>query len=233
MSLRICAVVRGASAGALDALEHQTTRPDGVRVVAGSWNEAVRAGQAEGAEWLWLLDGAVRPEPEALERMLAALGNLGDLEAPALVCSRVLARDGRLHPAHEPWISLLDRTVVIEAARRHLTSLRLARWGSLLVSRAAIEEHGPPRADFAGGADDLEWTSRLLKEGEGHGYLVPESVALSTRPPHRPFSGSEARNRARMVRGGAWIAQESVWFAFMLALDAAGALARRMSGGGG
>jgi len=227
VSPRICAVVRRRSQPTSTALERQSTAPDAVLEATGSWHDAVCAGRAQDADWLWLLDGAVEPDPEALERLLTPLADLGDLPAPALLASRVLTPDGRMHPAHEPWIPLLDRVVVIAAARRRLTSLRLARWGSLLVSRAAIDEHGPPRADFADGADDLEWTARLLKEGEGHGYLVPGSVGVSDRPLRSRFSGAEARNRARMVRGTGWVGQEPVWFAFMLGVDAARTVGRR------
>jgi len=86
---------------------------------------------------------------------------------------------------------------------------------------------GPPPADLPDGADDLEWTARLLKEGEGHGYLVPGSVGVSDRPLRSRFSGAEARNRARMVRGTGWVGQEPVWFAFMLGVDAARTVGRR------
>lgn len=197
-----------------------------VRAPGQTWQNAI-SGADPDADWLWLLEPDVDPAPDALERLLEPLADLGDLPVPALLASRVVRPDGHLHPAHEPWIPLLDRVVVIAAAQRRLTSLRLARWGSLLVSRAAVAEHGPPRADFAGGADDLEWTARLLKEGEGHGYLVPTSTATSSRPARPRFSGAQARTRARMVRGEGWVGQEPVWFAFMLGVDAARALALR------
>jgi hypothetical protein len=108
--------------------------------------------------------------------------------------------------------------VVVAAAQHRLASLRLARWGSLLVRREALDRHGPPLDDL-GGAEDLDWTARILREG--HGYLAPRSIV--ERPlPSEPaqLSPGEVSGRVRMVRGDAWVAHEPVWFAFMLGVDA-------------
>ena len=145
--------------------------------------------------------------------------------------SKVLGADGLIHPRSAPWPPLLDREVVIAAARRRLVSLRLARWGSLLVHRDVVAEHGPPRADYAGGADDLEWTSRILRTR--HGYLVPGSVAARSEHDSK-LPLREVRDRVRMVGGKGWVAQEPLWFAFLLGVDlirAGRGLTARRAGG--
>lgn len=181
------------------------------------------AAAAEGTDWLWLLEGDVAPEPEALARLVAPLEDLGDLPMPIVLAGKVLGPDGRLHPDSAPWIPLLDRLGVIAAARRRLVALRLARWGSLLVHRSAVARHGLPRADFADSADDLEWTGRMLRDDVG--YLVPHSVAVRAAPTHPPgLSSAEVRDRVRMVRGDGWVGHEPLWFTFMLGVDALGDL---------
>ncbi len=177
-----------------------------------SWHDAVA--DAGEAEWLWLVEEGVAPEHGALGALEAVLDDLGDLPAPLLLTSKVLTGYGDLHLASEPVLPLLDRAVAVAAARRRVVSVRMARWGSLLVHRDAIARHGPPRADFAAGADDLEWTARILRDAPG--YLVPRSVAHRAGPLRRPL---HARNRLRMLRSDAWVAQEPVWWAFMLAVD--------------
>ncbi len=212
MSVRVCAVIRGTG-----ALEGQTREPDDLVAQAGSWHEALREASGRDAAWYWLLDEDVSPAPDALAQLLAPLADLGELPKPALMASKVQTPDRRLHPASAPWPPLLDREVVIAAAQRRLVSLRLARWGSLLVHRTALAEHDLPRADFAGGADDLEWTARILRMG--HGYLAPHSV-VTRRAAETGRSAEEIRDRLRMVRGERWVAQEPVWFGFMLGVDA-------------
>ncbi len=218
---KVCAVVRG---GAGEVPAAQTVPPAATVAHGGSWHDALAEALSHDARWYWLLEGGVRPDPAALERLLAALRGAGDLPRPVLLASRVVDEAGRLHPSSAPWSPLLDRVRVIDAARRRLVSLRLARWGSLLVSAEAVERHGLPRRDFAGGADDLEWTARMLRDDPG--YLVPGSVAVRTGPAPA-LSPAEVRDRLRMLRGDGWVAQEPVWFGYVLAVEAGRDLRRR------
>ncbi len=241
----VCAVVRARGPRAavretLDALAGQTRPVAGVLSAEASFHDVL--GRARGehpqADWYWLLDAGVTPAPDALGELLTAAAADG-LPHPVLVAGKVVAQDGTVVDERAPWLPLLDREVVIAAARRRLVSLRLARWGSLLVRADAIDAHGLPRRDFDRGADDLEWTSRLLRDD--HGYLAPRSLA-EQRAGGGPDPGLEARDRARMVRGSGWVAQEPVWFAFMLGVDvlrelrarprAAGRLVRGLATGG-
>ncbi|CAA9500918.1 MAG: hypothetical protein AVDCRST_MAG85-1747 [uncultured Solirubrobacteraceae bacterium] len=219
MSIAVCAVVRDPGPDALAAVQAQSFAPEHLVSHRGSWHDAVAEAPTRDADWLWLLEGDAVPEPGALEALVAPLRDPAGLPAPALLSSRVAASGGGPHPSSTPWIPLLDRAVVIAAAQHRVASLRLARWGSMLVHRNAIAEHGPPLSDFAGGADDLEWTARILREG--HGYLVPRSlVTRPAAPGGTVLSADEVRDRVRMLRGERWIAQEPVWFAFMLGVDA-------------
>jgi GT2 family glycosyltransferase len=217
----VCAIVRG-SGEALAAVRRQTEQAQ--RVVATSapsWHAALAA--ADGTEpWLWLVDGDVVPEPGALAALRDVLDAPGDLPAPCLLAATVLGPDGELDPSAAPWPPLHDRTIAIAAAARGLAAIRLARWGALLVARDALARHGLPRAGFAGGADDLDWTARLLREDPG--YLVPGSRA--TRPAPARRRAREWADRARMLRSPAWLPLEAPWFAYASALEGAGRLRR-------
>ena len=220
----VSVIVREPTSATREALARQTLPTGPVTEVRGSWHDALAAHPA-GAEWLWLVEGDAAPEPQALEALAAVAADHGDLPAPALVAGRVVAADGRIDPGGAPWIPLLDRITVIAAARRRLVSLRMARWGSLLVRRAAIDRYGLPSARMTA-ADDLEWTARLLLDERG--YLAPQAISRRDGAPRRPIGGlAEVRDRARMVRHGAWTGPEPVWFAFMLLVDLTRASRRR------
>ncbi|HEV2752671.1 MAG TPA: hypothetical protein VGV36_02410, partial [Solirubrobacteraceae bacterium] len=87
-SVSVCAVVP-----AEVRLDAQTRAPDdGVEVGAGRAGlaEAVRAAAATGATWLWLVDARVRPDPAALEELLAPLPSAGALGDPVLFAGKVV-----------------------------------------------------------------------------------------------------------------------------------------------
>ncbi len=213
--------------------------------VAGAAHAGLRGGLAEGADWLWLLDGSAVPDPEALERLLDVLDDLGELPTPALLASTVVTSEGEPHPAALPVNRLTHKEVVIEACRRRLVSVRAARHGSLLVSRAALERDGLPRADYVADGDDLEWTARLLRDADG--YLVPSSRVVrrdvpapaSTAP--SPPTARGVRNALDMLCGQAWSGEEKLWVGFLVMADlgrglranprAAGHVARGLSAG--
>lgn len=222
-SASVCAVVTGGGAPVDDsvaAVRAQRHAP-GRCVVAADRRDGIEEALTTPCDWVWLVDAGVLPQAAALAALLAPL-RTPDLPAPLLLAGRIVGPNGRMDLARAPWPPLLDRRVVIAAARHRLASVRLARWGSLLVARTAVEDLGLPRRDYAGGADDLEWTARILKESPG--YLVPSSVAVDPRPrpqrrEHRQQRYRELRDRVRMVRGDGWVAQEPVWFAYELGLD--------------
>jgi GT2 family glycosyltransferase len=184
--------------------------------VAGAAHAGLRAGLAEGADWLWLLDGSAVPAPEALERLLNVLDDLGGLPLPALLAGAVVGPDGEPHPDALPMNRLTHKEVVIEACRRRLVAVRAVRHGSILVSREAIERDGLPRADYVADGDDLEWTARLLRDADG--YLVPASTALRPDLPSSPSSGAPTvrgvRNVIDMLRGPGWAGEEKLWMGF-------------------
>jgi hypothetical protein len=213
----VLAAVR-AQTRAVDALVAADADAAPAAALAAGVREALAAGDFD---WLWLLDGHAVPAPDALAELLAAPARLEGLPAPALLASKVLLPDGRLHPAAEPWPEIFEKEVSTAACARRMVSLRGARAGSLLVDRAVLERHGPPRADYVAVGYDLEWTARILRADVG--YLVPTSRALRAdvpeRTPERRYR--DVRNRVRMLRGPAWGNEEKLWFGFLLLQDVA------------
>jgi rhamnopyranosyl-N-acetylglucosaminyl-diphospho-decaprenol beta-1,3/1,4-galactofuranosyltransferase len=181
---------------------------------------ALESSAAAAADWIWLLDAGVVPQPDALDALLAPLDSMGTLVAPLVMSGKVMTEHGSVDAAAAPWPRLTDKETAIEAAAHRLVSIRAARHGSLLVHRSAIERYGLPRADYVTEGDDLEWTGRILKRERG--YLVPRSVAFRRGPvtderPERRYR--DMRNRVDMLRRDVWDGDERLWFGLMIAQD--------------
>ena len=188
---------------------------------AGACADGVRAARETGAEWIWLLDGLALPGPDALAALLAGASRVSGPRACALAAGRIVTPGGTPHPSTLPWPVLLDKEAVLSAAAHRLVAVRAARHGSLLVRRSAIETEGLPRSRYRATADDLEWTSRLLRAGPG--FLVPASVAVRRRgEADRPGGGAarpwrDRRNALDLLARGPFSVQERLWFGYGLA----------------
>jgi hypothetical protein len=199
---------RGDASAVLGALEGQVRRPDDV-VVLGEREDA-RSALDRGTDWLWLVEGDVVPEPEALEALLDALERMRSLPAPVLLASKVLASDGTQDPASQPIVYTLDLDLAVAACERRLLLVRIVPHGSVLVHRRGFEGGGP-----SAGGDGSEWSARLLKREPG--LLVPQSVATRRRAREpRPSLAT----LARLVAGDALRPPERTWLAFRLLEEA-------------
>ncbi|MEJ7783511.1 MAG: hypothetical protein WKF96_01825 [Solirubrobacteraceae bacterium] len=205
----VCAVVADAA-----AVGQQQRPPEFVEVVgADGIAGAVGRAAATGATWLWLLDDSVTPAPGALQALIESVAHSRELGDPILMTSMVVTPDGELDLSAAPWPRLFWRENAIQGAEHRLVAVRAVCWGSMIVHRRALDVHGPPRPDFAGADDDLEWTGRLLRDAPG--YLVPGSSAV--RPAAVAADATaRTRSRVRILRGQAWAGTDRVWFAFRL-----------------
>ena len=180
-----------------EAVERQTVVPE--RVVVLEKRSDMR--KAVDASWVWLLDAGVAPEPDALERLIAAT----DGTEFALAVSKLLSSDGSLDAASNPVPEVHRADRVVAALARRGVPLRIARRGSMLVHRDALAASGAlERLDR-----DLEWTARLLARRPG--ILEPASVAV--RVAGRPATG--VTDALRLLR--ALEPHERPWFGAHLA----------------
>jgi len=213
---------------------------------AGAFYAGMKEAYDDGFDWLWLLYDDVLPEPSALERLLQASTAVPDLPAPYLLASKVLTPAGQLHPGHAPFADTKRVPHAVRSVSSGLVPVRSADFASLLVSRAAIRDHGLPIGDYFDGEYDREYTARLLREGIG--FVVPASVVRRDAQPGRRSSGQadglylDVRNAVFMMKGDAWMGREKVQLAIDLVpraraglrdsgLRGAGAVARGLADG--
>lgn len=226
---RVLVVDNASTDGTGDALRAEfpavelVSLPDN-RGGAGGFQAGLEAAQAGEEEWFWLMDDDTIARSDALAALLAAPAAVADLPpAPVLLASRVVWRDGRLHPMNTPGFERSDVARLVESAARGLLPLRVTTFVSLLVRRGAIERHGLPPGHFFIWSDDLEFTARILRHEVG--YVVPESVVEHrTKEAHTAVSSSgeryhfHVRNTVFMLRGSAWNGVEKATLVYLLAI---------------
>lgn len=156
---------------------------------AGGFSAGVAEAAAGGGDWIWLFDDDAEPEPEALERLLAAPA-AGDPGTAAL-CSAVLGPDGEVDVLHRGFVGRLIRALPAEAYRAG-TAPRVgySSFTGLLVRGDVARAIDPPRADFFIWGDDVEYTLRVAERGAI--VLVPESRVV-----HKALMGGVPTRRSR------------------------------------
>lgn len=179
---------------------------------AGGFHEGLRAAHEGGSDWIWLMDDDTIPARSCLEALLAALGRVPG-PGPALLSSKVVWIDGRLHPMNCQGFERERTEAVVQASELGLMPLRTATFVSLLVSRRAIDAYGLPLRRYFLWSDDIEYTARILRGASG--FLVPASVAVhKTERAHTAVSATgdrfyfHVRNTLYMLRGTAWAPSE-------------------------
>jgi GT2 family glycosyltransferase len=235
---RILVVDNASSDGTRAMVESEYSEVDVLALVrneggAGGFHEGMKRAHADGAEWLWLMDDDTIPAPEALAELLAARARLEPTQ-PTLLASRVVWRDGRMHPMNAPGPERRQLERVIDGAERGLMPLRFATFVSLLVHRGAVDRHGLPLKHFFMWSDDIEYTGRVLQRDAG--YLVPTSVTLhKTRTAHTAMTSPpglfyyHVRNTLFIVRAPGRRPREKLIFVWVLLSSIVEYLARNRS----
>jgi GT2 family glycosyltransferase len=142
---------------------------------AGGFAAGMRhALEAHRPDLVWLMDDDTIPTPTALAELLAVKS-----AEPGLVIlgSKAIWTDGTEHPMNTPKPRIgAGAASRARAAAHGAIAVRSSSFVSMLVDAAAIRVHGLPVADYFIWNDDFEYSTRLLKRGEG--WYVPSSVVV-------------------------------------------------------
>ncbi|NIZ91516.1 glycosyltransferase [Kineosporiaceae bacterium B12] len=166
-----------------------------------------RAVHRHGADLVWLMDDDTVPRRAALAAALAArAGHPGP--APAVVASRVVWTDGRLHPMNTPRVRPGASVAELrDALAAGSTPVRSASFVAVLVDAGAVRTDGLPLAAFFLWNDDFEFTTRLLRHRRG---LALGEAGHDAEVEHRTrvFGGTDADPGERFVlevRNKVWL----------------------------
>ena len=149
---------------------------------SGGFSAGFRIAYQQGADFVWMMDDDVIPEPDALEQLLEADQRLAERkQARSFLLSMAFTEAGLLTNVpridertnaidYENWPALLDIGVV---------PVRPATYVSILVPRETLAQHGVPLAPMFMWGDDTEFTLRISQNTPG--YLVVASKVLHLR----------------------------------------------------
>src|SRR4051812_36690273 len=233
----------------LDHLERQSRPPEGILVVdnastdgtaellasrhgvevmrlpenrggAGGFERGLERAHASGYEWIWLLDDDTFADERCLETLLGGVARAP--RPPSVMTSVVRWRDSSLHPMNRPWLRIVPRGRFAEAVAAGLAPIRAATFVSTMVHRDAVARHGLPPGYYFVWLDDIQYTSRILRDGDG--YIVPESVAVHWTPKaydtvtdSRDRFYLKVRNQLWLLRGPSFRGLEWIGYARSLA----------------
>jgi dTDP-4-dehydrorhamnose reductase len=161
---------------------------------SGGFHAAVGFALAGRCDWVWFTDDDSEPEPDALEKLLAAEARLrGEGKNPVALSSVKYDMEGRIQTPHNGHFSW--RQIPLPANRcRGIVELDYAAFTGVLANRRAIESQGNVRAEYFIWGDDLEFCLRLGKAGGI--YLVADSRVL-----HKDYVGDPD---SRLALGNFW-----------------------------
>lgn len=133
-----------------------------------------RAIEQHDPDLVWLMDDDTVPTPTALAELLKVHATEPQV---ALLASRAIWVDGSEHPMNTPRARIrASAGSRARASAQGAVPVRSSSFVSMLVAAWAVREHGLPIADYFIWNDDFEYSTRLLKRGEG--WYVPASVVV-------------------------------------------------------
>lgn len=185
---RIVVIDNGSTDGTADMLARNWTDTIELHILpknlgaAGGFNAGIRTAYRSQADAIWVMDDDVMPDPDALERLIAADGLLRarDLDPPFVIST---ARTPGGIVTNVPDIDLTRNSLSYqnwpELLEHCLVPVRRATFVSILLPRATIDEFGLPIASMFIWGEDTEYTARITQERAG--YLVGNSRAVHVR----------------------------------------------------
>jgi rhamnopyranosyl-N-acetylglucosaminyl-diphospho-decaprenol beta-1,3/1,4-galactofuranosyltransferase len=173
---------------------------------AGGFEEGVRRGYEAGYDWLWLMDDDTIPTETALEELLAAPAALGDVARPLVLASMALLPDrSAVHPFNFARVDERFPLRTAQAVERGYVPIRYTSFVAAFIHRDAVAEYGLPIGEYFIWLDDVEYTSRVIRERPG--FLAPRSIVIHKSHTRGSSEGGEryyyaVRNMIWLLRSG-------------------------------
>lgn len=156
---------------------------------SGGFNAGFRLAYRHGADFIWMMDDDVTPEPDALQRLLEAdeLLNRQDIDR-AFLLSTAFTENGFV--TNTPGFSTLLNGIGYrnwpELVKYGMVPVQRATFVSILIPRSTLVEHGLPIASMFIWGEDTEYTLRVTRDKPG--FLVGASKVLHLRQENGPIN---------------------------------------------
>lgn len=172
---------------------------------AGGFHAGMREALDRGHDWVWVMDDDTFTVDDTLEALLDG-GRRWRGAPPMMLASQVRWKDETLHPMNLPSPRWRDPELMALGVADGLVGLRNATFVSVALRREALERYGLPLAHYFIWTDDVELTSRVMRDQPG--FLVPDSrVYHWTQTAHAAANPSgdrfyfHVRNSLLLLRG--------------------------------
>jgi dTDP-4-dehydrorhamnose reductase len=186
----------------LDLATVEVIRLDPNRGSARGYWQGVSHCYAEGADWVWMMDDDVIPDPPALEALMdVARRHFPDPAQLGFLCSRVVAPSGASMNVPDVYVQADEAAGYPDWERfldEGLVRLQRATLVSTLVPRATLARHPPSCPDFFIWGEDSDFTLRITREKPA--YLVGRSRVLHLRKIAAPPSAASETDPARLQK---------------------------------
>lgn len=175
-------------ASGLDLRRVDYVRLDSNRGPARGFWQGMSYAVADGADWVWVMDDDVLPDPDCLESLLRALDRLPPPAALGYLQSRVVGEDGRSQNTPEvAWRTEDGNYPDWERLLKHgIVATSKAALTSTLIPRTTLERFPPPSPDFFMWGEDSDFTLRVTADLPA--FLVGASRAVHLRRIARPVN---------------------------------------------
>ncbi|MFC3291397.1 glycosyltransferase family 2 protein [Modicisalibacter luteus] len=143
---------------------------------SGGFNAGFRLAYQHGADFVWMMDDDVIPDPDALQQLLEAENFLNDKKVDhSFLLSTAFTENKDV--TNTPVLSVLKNRIGYgnwpEMAMHGLIPVQRATFVSILVHRSVLEQHGLPIASMFIWGEDYEYTLRVSQTMPG--FLVGKS----------------------------------------------------------
>ena len=208
----VCAALGPAPAAVEAALAAQQHPPDETIRTDAGLRSALERALATGCDWVWLLDGATAPRPDALQALLDGLRRAKGLPAPSLLAGVAVGADGQIDARRSLWYRRNQINITMGTVGRRLLPVR-ATAGPALVRSSAAAELVPGGRTPLSPAGVLRWTARILRGRVG--YLVPEAESEIVDPARDPMG--EPLTALRLLLGRSLVRFDRLTYGYELA----------------
>ena len=149
---------------------------------SGGFNVGIRTAYQAGADFVWVMDDDVLPDPTALEKLVEADQLLADMGvARSFVLSSAWTEDGSA--TNVPKIDTRPRARGYENwpmfLALQMVPVTRATFVSILLPRSVIAHYGLPLAPMFIWGEDSEYTLRITNDCQG--FFIAESRVLHLR----------------------------------------------------
>jgi GT2 family glycosyltransferase len=192
---------------------------------AGGFTAGIQRACEQKFEWIWTLDDDTIAQPDALQALFDARNRFELDHRPNLLASKVLWKDGSLHPMNLQKPKLYDAEAQMRAAEAGCMSIRFTSFVSMLMHRTCVFRYGLPIADYFLWNDDVEYSASILRSQLG--VVVPSSVVTHATDKKYVPAKSVGKKFYFEVRNKIWLMRRSDSFSSMEKRIMAKSLLRR------